>query len=72
MKLVALTAAAGALAALTVTGCGGGDGNAAPEQGSPAAALPAIGEKTLFAALHDGTIVRSDSGGATWEARATP
>jgi hypothetical protein len=40
--------------------------------GSPAAALLAIDEKTLFAALHDGTIVRSDNGGATWEVRATP
>jgi len=40
--------------------------------GSPAAALLAIDAKTLFVALHDGTIVRSDSGGATWEVRATP
>ncbi len=40
--------------------------------GSPAAALLAVDEQTLFAALHDGTIVRSGNGGATWKVRATP
>lgn len=40
--------------------------------GSPAAALLAFDEQTLFAALHDGTIVRSGNGGATWKVRATP
>ena len=35
------------------------------------AALFAIDEETLVAALHDGSIVRSDSGGMTWEVRAT-
>ncbi len=40
--------------------------------GSPAAALLAVDERTLFAALHDGTIVRSGNGGATWNVRATP
>jgi len=39
---------------------------------SPAAALLAVDEQTLFAALHDGTIVRSGNGGATWKVRATP
>lgn len=39
---------------------------------SPPAALLAVDERTLFAALHDGTIVRSGNGGATWEVRATP
>ncbi len=40
--------------------------------GAPAAALLAVDEKALFAALHDGTIVRSGDGGATWKVRATP
>jgi hypothetical protein len=40
--------------------------------GSPAAALLAVDERTLFAALHDGTIVYSGNGGATWKVRATP
>ena len=39
---------------------------------SPAAALLAVDERTLFAALHDGTIVRSGDGGATWKVRSTP
>lgn len=42
------------------------------EIGSPPAALLAVDERTLFAALHDGTIVRSGDGGATWKVRATP
>jgi len=40
--------------------------------GSPATALLAIDERTLFAALHDGTIVRSSNGGVRWKVRATP
>lgn len=40
--------------------------------GSPVAALLAVNEKTLFAALHDGTIKQSDDGGMTWKVRATP
>ena len=40
--------------------------------GAPAAALLAVDEKALFAALHDSTIVRSGDGGATWKVRATP
>lgn len=40
--------------------------------GSPPAALLAVNERTLFVALHDGTIVRSGDGGATWKVRATP
>ncbi len=40
--------------------------------GSPPAALLAVNERTLFVALHDGTIVRSVNGGATWKVRATP
>ncbi|MBA3787444.1 MAG: exo-alpha-sialidase [Actinobacteria bacterium] len=39
---------------------------------SPPAALLAVDARTLFAALHDGTIVRSGDGGATWKVRATP
>lgn len=37
----------------------------------PAAALLAVDERTLFAALHDGTIVRSGDGGASWTVRDT-
>jgi len=40
--------------------------------GSPVAALLAVSAKTLFAALHDGTIKESTDGGVTWKARATP
>lgn len=40
--------------------------------GSPAAALLAVDEQTLFAALHDGTIKESGDGGLTWKVRATP
>lgn len=40
--------------------------------GSPAAALLAVDEQTLFAALHDGTIKQSRDGGLTWKVRATP
>ena len=40
--------------------------------GSPVAALLAVDARTLFAALHDGTIVRSADGGATWKVRAAP
>ena len=40
--------------------------------GSPVAALLAINERTLFAALHDGTIKKSTDGGATWKVRTTP
>ncbi|MCP9486262.1 MAG: hypothetical protein MSC30_10400 [Gaiellaceae bacterium MAG52_C11] len=40
--------------------------------GAPPAALLAVDEQTLFAALHDGTIVRSGDGGATWKVRSTP
>jgi len=40
--------------------------------GTPAAALLAVDEQTLFAALNDGTIVRSGDGGATWKVRAAP
>ena len=40
--------------------------------GSPASALLAVDERTLFAALHDGTIKQSDDGGVTWKVRATP
>ena len=40
--------------------------------GSPVAALLAVNEKTLFAALHDGTIKQSGDGGVTWKVRATP
>lgn len=39
--------------------------------GAPVAALLAVGEKTLFAALHDGTIKQSDDGGVTWKVRAS-
>lgn len=40
--------------------------------GSPVAALLAVDERTLFAALHDGTIKQSSDGGVTWKVRATP
>lgn len=40
--------------------------------GAPVAALLAVDERTLFAALHDGTIKQSSDGGATWKVRATP
>ncbi len=40
--------------------------------GSPAAALLAVDERTLFASLHDGTIVHSSDGGLTWKVRAMP
>ena len=40
--------------------------------GAPVAALLAVNERTLFAALHDGTIKQSSDGGATWKVRATP
>jgi hypothetical protein len=36
------------------------------------AALLAVNERTLFAALHDGTIKQSGDGGMTWKVRATP
>ena len=39
--------------------------------GSPAAALLAVDERTVYAALHNGTIARSTNGGATWQVRAT-
>jgi hypothetical protein len=39
---------------------------------SPPAALLAIDDDSLVAALHDGTIVRSDDGGLAWQVRATP
>jgi photosystem II stability/assembly factor-like uncharacterized protein len=50
----------------------GGPWRSLTSLGSPPAALLAIDEETVVAALHDGTIARSDSGGATWEVRATP
>ena len=40
--------------------------------GSPVAALLAVDERTLFVALHDGTIAQSTNGGATWKVRSTP
>lgn len=40
--------------------------------GGRVAALLAVDEKTVFAALHDGTIVRSGDGGVTWEVRSSP
>lgn len=40
--------------------------------GAPVAALLAVTERTLFAALHDGTIKQSGDGGVTWKVRATP
>lgn len=40
--------------------------------GSPVAALLAVDERTLFVALHDGTIKQSSDGGVTWKVRATP
>lgn len=42
------------------------------ELGGQAAALFAAGREELYAALHDGTIVRSANGGTTWAVRATP
>lgn len=42
------------------------------ELGAPVAALLAVDERRLFAALHDGTIKQSSDGGATWKVRATP
>lgn len=39
---------------------------------APVGALLASDERTLFAALHDGTIEQSKNGGATWTVRATP
>lgn len=36
------------------------------------AALLAVDRQRLFAALHDGTIVQTNDGGATWNVRATP
>lgn len=40
--------------------------------GAPVAALLAVTDRMLFAALHDGTIKRSTDGGATWKVRSTP
>jgi hypothetical protein len=40
--------------------------------GAPVAALLAVNERTLFAALHDGTIKQSGDGGMSWKVRATP
>jgi photosystem II stability/assembly factor-like uncharacterized protein len=40
--------------------------------GAPVAALLAVNERTLFAALHDGTIKQSGDGGMIWKVRATP
>ncbi len=40
--------------------------------GAPVAALLAVTERMLFAALHDGTITQSTDGGATWKVRSTP
>lgn len=40
--------------------------------GAPVAALHAAGAELLFAALHDGTIKRSDDGGRTWTVRTSP
>jgi hypothetical protein len=39
---------------------------------APVAALHAVDDKVLFAAVHDGTIKQSTDGGATWKVRATP
>ena len=39
--------------------------------GEPVAALHSSDEKRLFAALHDGTIMHSTNGGATWAVRAS-
>jgi hypothetical protein len=39
---------------------------------SPPAALLALSERTLFAALHDGTIKESNDGGVSWKVRARP
>ena len=40
--------------------------------GGAASALLATGRRTLFAALHDGTILRSADGGTGWTVRARP
>jgi hypothetical protein len=40
--------------------------------GAPVAALLAVSDRALFAALHDGTITASSDGGITWKARAQP
>ena len=40
--------------------------------GGPVAALLAVDPKTIFAALHDGTIKRSHDGGMTWTLRSSP
>ncbi len=40
--------------------------------GAPPAALLAVGERTFFAALHDGVIKQSNDGGVTWKVRASP
>lgn len=39
---------------------------------APVSALHAAGAAELFAALHDGTILHSVDGGASWDVRATP
>lgn len=40
--------------------------------GGAVAALLAVDERTVFAALHDGTIKQSGDGGATWKVRSIP
>jgi photosystem II stability/assembly factor-like uncharacterized protein len=40
--------------------------------GREVAALLAVDERMLFAALHDGTIKQSTDGGVTWKVRTTP
>ena len=40
--------------------------------GAPVAALLAVSDRVLFAALHDGTITTSSDGGISWKVRARP
>ena len=56
---------------LTAEGAGGPWRSRSP-LGAPVAALLAVNDRTLFAALHDGTIKQSRDGGRSWKVRSTP
>lgn len=58
--------------ALLVAADAAGPWRAQGQLGGPVAALHAGSTKELFAALHDGTILRSNDSGRSWVTRSTP